>query len=568
MKDAIHVVPTTYDDEGFPVWSTPLTPSENTKRALVLAAPDQVIPVIFVPGIMGSNLKLVNGVQAAELAAGAPAWRPDNAGLGGAMMSAAARQRLLNPKNTTIDTRITIGKDHWVNPPANMSLKAAEARGWGSVFWKSYGDFLTHLDSVLNAPCFYDPNIDKVLINGAFQELVSTGIPVRGQSNLKLERTELEHMSEYWFPVHAVGYNWLQSNEDAGKYLASEIRRIKALYQKKFKRPEACQKVVVITHSMGGLVTRAAVHPNMGGAADDVWGVIHGVMPALGAAAAYKRMRTGFEKDDVPSFDIGRRIVASATQAFVGNNGRDVTAVLGHAPGGLQLLPNTAYLPEGWLKITGVESQPYTVPMNSNPYNSIYREQNKWWRLINPDWLDPAMLFVKDKAKTAWDSFDTALTQAENFHAKLGHQYHPNTYSFYGNDGAHHPSYATVTWEKASNMYQGDISPLFNWHSTDVKLMKEGLAYNKAEDDRGHTGAHLGTSTSQAINFSMTEPVEAGDGTVPSISGAAPHQFASSCVRVQLSLTGIDHQGAYSTSNGTVMDFVAYSVCKIAKDAP
>lgn len=568
MKDAIHVVPTTYDDEGFPVWSTPLTPSENTKRALVLATPDQVIPVIFVPGIMGSNLKLVNEVQEDKRAAGSIAWRPDSAGLGDAWAGADTRQRILNPKNTTVDTRITVGKDHWVTPPPNMSLKAAEARGWGSVFWKSYGEMLAHLDSVLNAPCFYDPNIDKVLINGAFQGLLDTGIPVPGQSNLKLERTELEHMSEYWFPVHAIGYNWLQSNEDAGKYLASEIRRIKALYQKKLKRPEACQKVIVITHSMGGLVTRAAVHPDMGGAVSDVWGVVHGVMPALGAAAAYKRMRTGFEKDDVPSFDIGRRIVASASQAVVGNNGRDVTAVLGHAPGGLQLLPNKVYLPEGWLRVTGVESQPYIVPMNGNPYVSIYREQNKWWRLVNPDWLDPAGMFKGDKRASAWSSFDAALSKAETFHEKLAHHYHPNTYSFYGADVKRHPSYGTVTWEKASNMYQGDISPLFNWHSTDVKLMKEGLAYSRAEDDQGHTGAHLGTSTSQAINFSMTKPVEAGDGTVPEISGAAPHRFASNCVRTQLPLSGIDHQGAYSTSNSAVMDFVAYCVCKIVKDAP
>ncbi len=563
MKDAYHIVPMSYDDDGFPVWSTPLTVSENTKRAIILAPPDHVIPIIFVPGIMGSNLKLVNRAKEINIDAGAIAWRPDAAGAKNATLSAASRQLLLDPKNTMVDTRITTDGNNYVTPLTGMSLKCAESRGWGGIYWKSYGDIITYLDQKLNTPCFYDPMIDKILTIQIFQELIDTGIALPGQPMLKLCHAEVAHMSEYWYPIHAVGYNWLQSNEDAGKYLANEIRRIKAFYQTKLKHPGACQKVILITHSMGGLVARAAVHPDMGDAAADVLGVIHGVMPAIGAAAAYKRMRTGFEHGEIDWFSMGNITAEMGGQAVAGRNGRDVTAVLGHAPGGLQLLPNKAYHPEGWLKMSGVENHAYVVPMEGNPYTSIYREKNKWWRLINLEWLDPANKFKSDKDRSAWGSFDKALTQAEKFHEKLGHYYHPNTYAFHGADAQRHPSYGKVTWEKAGSMYQGNFSTVPN-ASTNANLMRNGHAFLRGDNATGIVAAKIDNAV---LAFSMTKGSEAGDGTVPSISGAAPQRFAPACVRAQLAVTGIDHQGAYSTSHTTVMNFIAYSVCKIAKDA-
>lgn len=56
-----------------------------------------------------------------------------------------------------------------------------------------------------------------------------------------------------------------------------------------------CKQVIVVTHSMGGLVGRALIHPMYGNLQDKVAGIVHGVMPAIGAPAAYKRMRAGFE---------------------------------------------------------------------------------------------------------------------------------------------------------------------------------------------------------------------------------------------------------------------------------
>ncbi|MDB0574196.1 hypothetical protein LBW59_26115, partial [Ralstonia solanacearum] len=33
-----------------------------------------------------------------------------------------------------------------------------------------------------------------------------------------------------WFPVHAVGYNWLRSNKEAGTYVAERIEKIMSDY--------------------------------------------------------------------------------------------------------------------------------------------------------------------------------------------------------------------------------------------------------------------------------------------------------------------------------------------------
>lgn len=56
--DAYHIAPISYDKDGHPIAEAPFTPTNNTRRYAVIVPPSKVIPIIFVPGIMGSNLKL------------------------------------------------------------------------------------------------------------------------------------------------------------------------------------------------------------------------------------------------------------------------------------------------------------------------------------------------------------------------------------------------------------------------------------------------------------------------------------------------------------------------------
>src|SRR5450759_2344349 len=92
------------------------------------------------------------------------------------------------------------------------------------------------------------------------------------------------------FPVYAVGYNWTESAGTAGEKLAARITEIIA---------EAndivgfCEKVILISHSMGGLVSRWA--SEKAGAAGSILGIVHGVQPITGAPVAYWRIKAGFE---------------------------------------------------------------------------------------------------------------------------------------------------------------------------------------------------------------------------------------------------------------------------------
>ena len=73
-------------------------------------------------------------------------------------------------------------------------------------------------------------------------------------------------------PVHVFGYNWTGSNDDAGKQLAAYIEEVIAFYK---CQGRICEHVILITHSMGGLVARSAC--KLHGAESKVLGVVHGV---------------------------------------------------------------------------------------------------------------------------------------------------------------------------------------------------------------------------------------------------------------------------------------------------
>ena len=130
--------------------------------------------------------------------------------------------------------------------------------------------------------------------------------------------------------MHALGYNWLQSNGVAAKQLAGRII-----------------------------------------------GIVHSVMPVIGAAAAYRRMRAGFEGGGIADW-------------VIGNQGSEVTPVLANAVGGLQLLPCEAY-GNDWLKIVGHNGEVLkSLPKNGDPYEEIYKRTDVWWGLLREAWINPA----------------------------------------------------------------------------------------------------------------------------------------------------------------------------------
>ncbi|GGB83439.1 esterase/lipase family protein [Pseudoduganella buxea] len=366
------------------------TPKQDQKPQCARFLPKRVLPVIFLPGIMGSNLRMSAERQAMLKKEDNIAWRPDTLGAtdayGASNERPQDRQLALDPQCTTVDIydpsgppgisgdgrheNVELDSDYpsplLIDDPSNVkngrtAVQKARSRGWGEVYFKSYGQLLQHMESRLNNT-FHDGKLRE-----EWRDVVGADTkdwwPVPELPQAKLTEEEFkEVVSGCWFPVYAFGYNWLQSNGLSAQFIA---KRIKGVIEGLWKNGYECHQVIIVTHSMGGLVGRALVHPDFGNLKDSVAGIVHGVMPAIGAPAAYKRIRAGFEDPGLlraPKGSIGAKVA--------GNYGDEVTAVLANSRGGLELLPTEAY-GNGWLRVVHKGRDLDTWPKNGNPYAEI-----------------------------------------------------------------------------------------------------------------------------------------------------------------------------------------------------
>ena len=106
------IAPLSYNARGNPVHTWTLTPSHITDPVHCILPPDGVLPVIFVPGIMGSNLKS-NPEKGKGKNKAAPVWRLDAGFMGKNMWlalnwinkKAGIRQQLLHPARVEVDNK-------------------------------------------------------------------------------------------------------------------------------------------------------------------------------------------------------------------------------------------------------------------------------------------------------------------------------------------------------------------------------------------------------------------------------------------------------------------------------
>jgi hypothetical protein len=134
MSDTLktRVVPTKYDADGLPYWESVLSPTENTVRAQCLVPPDKFVPIVFVPGVMGSNLRTVNPDRADGHKI---AWRPDLAGPKDIARNAKARQKLLDAGNTVVDDAVQIGERTLISTTLERCSSPATAASCST--WKA-----------------------------------------------------------------------------------------------------------------------------------------------------------------------------------------------------------------------------------------------------------------------------------------------------------------------------------------------------------------------------------------------------------------------------------------------
>lgn len=512
--------------------------------------PDRVIPVIFVPGVMGSNLTQRNPPRDGD---DPVQWRMDGAGTAtdwaGPSKGAAYRKRWLQPSVMQVDTQ---GKLPDSSDAGGLPEEEMRRRGWGEVGFMSYGTFLPLLESWLN-------DFDSCH-EGRRVELMNLDLQAF-KDEARLTRSEVGLSYRYRFPVWACGYNWLDDNATSAKRLAKRINEIRDRYK---RDKVSCDKVIVVTHSMGGLVARHC--SEVLGRGSDMLGVVHGVMPAIGAAAVYRRMKAGTE-DTTAWYNFAGSITASV----LGNDAGEVTAVMSSSPGPLQLLPTPEY-GNGWLRVRDGAVE-HSLPKAGDPYQEIYTVRDKWWGLAEDHLINPLNTEndpVKRKAAldADWVRYADLITDVvKPFHQAIAQKYHPNTYAFYGSS-AEHRAFGNVTWS-VTGTGRAHVMPgqpmsgtLANLRATgDTRAVQMQVPLPPPPRAGTNAPARSGSTVRQ---FQLATADENGDGTVPHRSGHATAAHAKSCLRVN-----VEHEPCYKGDKGgeylRACQFTLRAIVKLAQ---
>lgn len=555
------------------------TPKEDKKPQCARFPPTRVLPIIFLPGIMGSNLRLSEARRRELGIKDNIAWRPDSLGALNIKKNSNSppreRQLRLDPLETSVDIYEPAGpsdfsgdarhenvklNDHLQSPtliddPAafekpRTTVQKARARGWGEVFFGSYGVVLQHLESRLNNT-FSDGKLRKewgdVIGRNPAEWSPHTSLPQQIMTESELK----EIAKNCWFAVHAFGYNWLQSNGDSANIIADRIKNLVRSYR---EIGYECNQVIIVTHSMGGLVGRALVHPGFGNLQDVVLGIVHGVMPAIGAPAAYKRMRAGFE-------DVGmiHGPVASLSAKVAGNYGDEVTAVLANAPGALQLLPTGSY-GNAWLRVRHNGIDLGSGPKQGDPYNEIYKLREKWYALFREEWINPSHLPLMHGGGT-FDRTCDYLDKAQAFHKAIENTFHSNSYAHYGADPKQR-SFGEVVWE----IDKGCIDTT-GWQDWTILLdSRQGtltLVKPKSTKPNGPNSPIGEEMPPDWIPVTIQPPLAPGDQTVPSSS--ADYQLNKGAFKGVFRQLGYEHQSSYN--DPIAIASTLYSIVRIAQKA-
>ena len=589
---------------GWAEYTVQMTETADKTRHDVIVPPGKVIPVIFLPGVMGSNLRMTKKRQDELKRPDNRAWRPDDLmdlsgnydvvkkkGMGGWFRNASPAQRQLDfdPDNTEVEYyHYTESKDRFdpegketieadarhqnvpdslppippllgyrltqsvaqsvaqAKPGAGaprkrqMPAQIARWRGWSEVLFAGpYGQMLKTAEIHLNNMFV------KEQLNPMWSSVLIDPKNFGAASGPAITAAEIKKISNCWYPVHAMGYNFLKSSGESAVVIADRIRGLVRGYQ---KRGFKCDEVIIVTHSMGGLVSRALIHPKYGNLLNDqtvkVLGIYHSVMPTLGAAAAYRRLRFGFLEKEGLKTELFAEIIAI--------DGQHATAILANTPGPLEMLPAGAY-GKDWLKVVDgsgrtIRSWPHG---DENSLDGIYLQpQNNWWRLINPDWINPGNIRFQDGGGLT--NVQRRLSKAKEFLESIETTFHP-THCY--------ASYCTSDEHKSYGSLAFKVTNPEIWDSRTISLPPAETWKLLNDDKKGTLTVQAGT---RVLTLTLQPPDATGDETVPAERSARkivgtlfPHGANKG--------SGYEHQASYSHPH--VLASMLYSIVKIAGTA-
>jgi hypothetical protein len=224
----------------------------------------------------------------------------------------------------------------------------------------------------------------------------------------------LEHLAKkdygaYDTPVYAIGYDWRQNNNDSGDAIMKRIAEILEI--------EQAERYILLSHSMGGLATRAGLKRNAE-VAGKALGVCHIAQPVTGAAVAARRMFTGatYGGDGV------------AMMALLGNNRQKFATIASALPGAISLLPTQDFTNTGggdW----------YTYRTFEEPDINRAWQGSAWTHYAKPQ-SPPGLLAPADSRHTIDPvprrEMGRRIDEARSFHLGLGLYKHEHTWTFYG----------------------------------------------------------------------------------------------------------------------------------------
>ncbi|KEY58900.1 acetyltransferase [Serratia sp. DD3] len=518
-------------DNGKVGWHEMVTQTtQKNAIAKLIMPPTKVIPVIFIPGVMGTNLMSTDDTSKV------PVWRGDSpvdTYFAWANRNGKERRELLDPDTTKVDGRGEISQNVYSKISDDGKLfPTREKRHWGEVLFFSYGQFLSVFQGVLM------DDWQKIVCQAADRTKGSKGIlsylageTLGADKESVMTAEELNHFSKFLFPVHAFGYNWLQDNKKSAKELATYIDDVISIYTKGYGHglafPAGQEKVIIVTHSMGGLVARYA--SQIFGCQDKILGIVHGVIPDLGSPAAYRRMKIGARQE-------------GAAGKVLGATAKELMPVLAQAPAALQLLPSPKYMNgDPWLTIKGGdEGKDLKLPKTGDPFSEIYLSMNELYRLYEPDIIDGDNSAIKAN----WINFNILMKDSvRKFIYELDEaKYHPNTYVFYGEEIK---SDGTLAWNKTQSPINSKELP--NTH----KEIKS--PYNRTQ------------------KYELVSSKTPGDGTVPVESLAVIKK--QSAIKSILA-TNVDHQDAYAVKDMNydnftpAIKFTLRSIVKMVQEVP
>ncbi|MFK0314569.1 esterase/lipase family protein [Pseudomonas sp. NPDC090233] len=556
---------TVINPDGTRTASSTMSSSTQQQEKEIGVKENKVVPIVFIPGIMGTNLWNNRTKKIAWVAPNTDTILSKFSAIGSfvsALLSSAKdRQNDLDGRKGMI----TVYQDGPIRSDGltdKLNKDELQRRGWGGIMRSAYHPIMISIQNEMNTIM-----VDRAL-QGWWKDHCDMLPGDWGDWNSNSPLSELadseglKHAAEISYEVWAGGYNWLQSNKDSAKDIIDLINH------KILPSYPTAKNVIIVTHSMGGLVARAMIGAH---GYQKIDGIVHGAMPATGAPAAYRRIRAGFEGDGLEGF---------VTRQILGPTAKETVAVLAYSRGGLELLPAANYNDgKKWLFARKKQSELdkdrppigkdfITLPEAGDPYEEIYKSQ-KWWGLIPKEsekLIDPNE-FQTDEEEVTFGTpqskraiFEENINKTKAFHTSIQDAYHSPTYVHYS---AEAESEKLITW--------GEIT----WESDWIGWEDLETLSITSDDYTGRIELGAGRI------FSFAPKESPGDGTVPVISSASsraspnvkgafahgintlkhPHACKAGLYN---KTAGYEHQNAYNDPDGRTLYATLYSIVRIS----